>query len=62
MKLRSFRFLLSLLILIFSSSSVLSEEKIDIWKNKKDKTKNTENIILDNKSNIDVKSKLSEKK
>ena len=57
MKLRSFRFLLSLLILIFSSSSVLSEEKIDIWKNKKDKTKNTENIILDNKSTIDVKSK-----
>ena len=37
-------------------------KKIDIWKNKKDKTKNTENIILDNKSNIDVKSKLSEKK
>ncbi len=62
MKLRSFRLLLSLLILIFSSSSVLSEEKIDIWKNKKDKTKNTENIILDNKSTIDVKSKLSEKK
>ena len=35
MKLRSFSYLFSLLIILFSSP-LLSEEKIDIWKNKKE--------------------------
>ena len=37
MKLKSFSYLLGLLI-IFSFSPILSEEKIDIWKNKKEVT------------------------
>ena len=37
MKLKSFNYLIGLLI-IFFYSPFLSEEKIDIWKNKKKKT------------------------
>ena len=55
MKLKSFNFLISLLI-IFSSSPLLSEEKIDIWKNKtKENTK--EETKIENKEN-EVKSNL----
>ena len=40
MKLKSFNYLAGLLI-IFLNSPLLSEDKIDIWKNKKEVTENT---------------------
>ena len=51
MKLKSFNCIIGLLI-IFSNSIALSEEKIDIWKNKKEVTTtlpNTENQEKQNK-------------
>ena len=55
MKLKNFNYIVGLLI-IFSYSSVFSEEKIDIWKNKKDVT--SENIKkeptdIQKKNNLD---------
>ncbi len=51
MKLKSFNYLVGLLI-IFSLSPLLSEEKIDIWKNKKEtSTVNTEIEKKDNQDN-----------
>jgi len=41
MKLKSFNYLVALL-LIFSSTPILSEEKIDIWKNKKENIKDAQ--------------------
>jgi hypothetical protein len=46
MKLKSFNYLIGLLFMFFSSS-LLSEDKIDIWKNKKEST--TENSKKENK-------------
>ena len=48
MKLKSFNFLVGLLI-IFSFSPLASEEKIDIWKNKKETP--TENSEIEKKDN-----------
>ena len=48
MKLRSFNYLIGL-ILIFFCSHLLSEEKIDIWKNKKEIPK--QNIEVEEKDN-----------
>ena len=55
MRLKSYNFLLSLLIIIFFSP-VLSEEKIDIWNNKEkvvNETLNENNKIKQN-NNIEV--------
>ena len=35
MKLKSFNYFICLILIIFLNSPILSEEKIDIWKNKK---------------------------
>ena len=48
MKLRSFSYLLSLLIILFSHSMAKSEEKIDIW-NKQNGKKNQEDSSLSEK-------------
>ena len=42
MKLKSFSFLLGLLIILITTSSI-TEEKIDIWNNKKEPVKNIQN-------------------
>ena len=49
MKLKSFNFLVGLLI-IFSFSPLASEEKIDIWKNKKETS--TENSEIETDQNF----------
>ena len=36
MKLKSFNYFICLILIIFLNSPILSEEKIDIWKNKKE--------------------------
>ena len=38
MKLKSFNYFICLILIIFLNSPILSEEKIDIWKNKKEIT------------------------
>ena len=43
MKLKSFNFLIGLLI-IFFCTPLFSEEKIDIWKNKEKKVKESQNV------------------
>ena len=58
MKLRSFNYFIGL-ILIFFCSNLFSEEKIDIWKNKKETPQ--ENLELeqrDNQGNSNLKRKL----
>ena len=70
MKLRSLNRIIGILILIFFSSSVLSEEQIDIWnKEKKEKSENlkstkskepkTEPIILNN-ARVDTSIKIED--
>ncbi len=55
MKLKSFSYFLGLLI-IFEFSPLLSEEKIDIWKNKKESDTNTINLEeKDDQKNINIK-------
>ena len=49
MRLKSFNYLFGLLILLFSSP-ILSEDKIDIWNNKKDNNKE-ENVKLNENTN-----------
>ena len=54
MKLKSFNYFISLLI-IFFYSPILSEEKIDIWKNKKETITNSsklENSDTQKRSNL----------
>ena len=56
MKLKNFNYLIGLLI-IFFHLPLVSEDKIDIWNNKKDtaiKTPNLENKVI--KENINLKS------
>jgi hypothetical protein len=56
MKLKSFNSILSLLIVFIIFTPLKSEEKIDLWKNKKNKKQTTEikeqEKIIDSKSNI----------
>ncbi len=52
MKLKSFNYLASFLIILFSSYSS-SEEKIDIWKNKKTETNQSSNIEKKNTQEIE---------
>ena len=49
MKLKSFNYLIGLLIILLNSP-VLGEEKIDIWKNKKDKSISESETIKKEKS------------
>jgi len=52
MKLKSFNYLASFLIILFSSHSS-SEEKIDIWKNKKTETNQSSNIEKKNTQEVE---------
>ena len=77
MKLKSFNFLIGLLILILFSNPLKTEEKIDIWKNKekkqttsqedsvskkKDEQLNLNSIkTIDNNQNIKIEDRLSNK-
>ena len=56
MRLKSFSFLISLLIITFSTT-LLSEEKIDIWQNKKKEA--SEELSKPENKEIEKKSKLS---
>jgi len=56
MKLKSFNYFICLIFIIFLSSPILSEEKIDIWKNKKETTsgdQKKENVEEQKKSNLE---------
>ena len=55
MKLKSFNYLFGLLIFFFSSN-LLSEERIDIWKNKKEITTETQKIENTKQENSNLKS------
>ncbi len=56
MKLKSFNYFICLIFIILLSSPILSEEKIDIWKNKKETTsvdQKKENVEEQKKSNLE---------
>jgi hypothetical protein len=56
MKLKSFNYFICLIFIIFLSSPILSEEKIDIWKNKKETTSGDQkkvNVEEQKKSNLE---------
>ena len=56
MKLKSFNYFICLILIIFLNSPILSEEKIDIWKNKKESTGDNskkESTDKQKKSNIE---------
>ena len=56
MKLKSFNYFIGLILIIFLNTSILSEEKIDIWKNKKETSTSEpkkENVDIQKKSNLD---------
>ncbi len=56
MKLKSFNYFIGLILIIFLNTPILSEEKIDIWKNKKETPTGElkkENIDVKEKSNLD---------
>ena len=58
MKLKSFNYFTCLILIIFLNSPILSEEKIDIWKNKKETTtenSNKESTDIQKKSNLNSK-------
>ena len=56
MKLKSFNYFIGLILIIFLNTPILSEEKIDIWKNKKETSTGEpkkENVDIQKKSNLD---------
>ena len=51
MKLRSFKSILSLIILFWATSSLVADEKIDIWKDKKNQASENKELNLKDKEN-----------